>query len=40
MENLVVHYDLTVRDCDGSMIQVFYGEDGIDTTKTKYLERY
>lgn len=22
------------------MIQVFYGEDGIDTTKTKYLEKY
>jgi DNA-directed RNA polymerase beta' subunit len=29
-----------VRDSDGSMVQVYYGEDGIDTTKTKYLERY
>lgn len=40
LEGLVVQYDLSVRDNDGSMIQVFYGEDGIDTTKTKYLEKY
>ncbi|CAD8139664.1 unnamed protein product [Paramecium octaurelia] len=40
LEGLIVQYDLTVRDNDGSLIQLFYGEDGIDTTKTKYLEKF
>ncbi|CAF4351803.1 unnamed protein product, partial [Rotaria sordida] len=28
-EGLVVNYDLTVRDSDGSVIQIQYGEDGL-----------
>lgn len=36
----MVQYDLSVRDGDGSLIQVYYGEDGIDPTKVKYLEKY
>ena len=31
---------MSVRDNDGSLIQLFYGEDGVDTTKTKYLEKF
>ena len=37
MEGLTVAYDTTVRDADGSMIQFLYGEDGLDTTRQKYL---
>ncbi|KAF4120987.1 hypothetical protein GMORB2_2473 [Geosmithia morbida] len=37
MEGLSVSYDTTVRDADGSMIQFLYGEDGLDSTKQKYL---
>lgn len=40
LEGLVVQYDLTVRDNDGSLIQCYYGEDGVDTTKMKYLEKF
>ena len=40
LEGLIVQYDLTVRDNDGSLIQFYYGEDGVDTTKTKYLEKW
>lgn len=28
-----VAYDGSVRDCDGSIVQFLYGEDGIDTLK-------
>lgn len=35
LEPLRVAYDSTVRDdCDGSIVQFLYGEDGIDTTQT------
>ena len=35
LEPLRVSYDSTVRDdCDGSIIQFLYGEDGVDTTQT------
>lgn len=37
MEGLTVSYDTSVRDADGSLIQVLYGEDGLDVTKQKYL---
>ncbi|KAM5359034.1 hypothetical protein ACJZ2D_014788 [Fusarium nematophilum] len=37
MEGLIVAYDTTVRDADGSMIQFLYGEDGLDVTKQNYL---
>ncbi|KAK7561108.1 DNA-directed RNA polymerase-like protein I subunit [Phyllosticta citricarpa] len=37
MEGLKVEYDTSVRDSDGSVVQFLYGEDGIDTTKEKYM---
>ena len=33
-------YDATVRDSDASVIQFNYGEDSIDITKSKHLERF
>ncbi|XP_028657412.1 DNA-directed RNA polymerase I subunit RPA1 [Erpetoichthys calabaricus] len=38
LEGLVVQYDLSVRDSDGSVIQFLYGEDGLDIPKTKFLQ--
>jgi DNA-directed RNA polymerase beta' subunit len=40
MEGLHVEYDTSVRDSDGTMVQFLYGEDGLDTTKTKYLNDF
>ncbi|KAF2478246.1 beta and beta-prime subunits of DNA dependent RNA-polymerase [Lindgomyces ingoldianus] len=40
MEGLRVEYDTSVRDSDGSMVQFLYGEDGLDTTKHKYLNDF
>ncbi|EOD44463.1 putative dna-directed rna polymerase i subunit protein [Neofusicoccum parvum UCRNP2] len=40
MEGLKVHYDTSVRDSDGSMVQFLYGEDGLDPTKEKYLKDF
>ncbi|XP_041931278.1 DNA-directed RNA polymerase I subunit RPA1 [Alosa sapidissima] len=37
LEGLVVQYDLTVRDSDGSVVQFLYGEDGLDIPKTQFL---
>ncbi|XP_071952689.1 DNA-directed RNA polymerase I subunit RPA1-like [Antedon mediterranea] len=37
LEGLVVNYDLTVRDSDGSIVQFNYGEDSLDISKTPYL---
>ncbi|KAL6479964.1 hypothetical protein MHYP_G00109970 [Metynnis hypsauchen] len=37
IEGLVVQYDLTVRDSDGSVVQFLYGEDGLDIPKTQFL---
>ena len=37
LEGLVVNYDLTVRDSDGSVIQFRYGEDSLDVTKSRYV---
>lgn len=37
LEGLVVQYDLTVRDSDGSVVQFLYGEDGLDVPKTQFL---
>ncbi|CAG8675523.1 15003_t:CDS:2, partial [Acaulospora colombiana] len=37
LESLRVHYDHTVRDSDGSIIQFHYGEDSLDVIKQKYL---
>jgi DNA-directed RNA polymerase I subunit RPA1 len=40
LESLVVAYDYTVRDCDGSIIQFLYGEDCIDTSKNMYVKAF
>ncbi|EGX92703.1 DNA-directed RNA polymerase I subunit RPA1 [Cordyceps militaris CM01] len=40
LEGLVVSYDASVRDADGSVIQFLYGEDGLDVTKQKYLSNF
>ncbi|KAL3868878.1 hypothetical protein ACJMK2_041634 [Sinanodonta woodiana] len=37
LEGVIVNYDMTVRDSDGSIIQFYYGEDGLDVCKTGYL---
>jgi DNA-directed RNA polymerase III subunit RPC1 len=34
LEDLAVHYDLTVRNSEGSMVQFQYGEDGLDPIGT------
>lgn len=36
LEALRVHYDGSVRDSDGGMVQTMYGEDGIDVLSTPY----
>ncbi len=40
LESLRVNYDYTVRDCDGSVIQFYYGEDSVDVCKSAYLNRF
>ena len=40
LETLRVHYDHTVRDCDGSVVQFAYGEDGSDVTKNSYAQKF
>jgi DNA-directed RNA polymerase I subunit RPA1 len=40
LECLKVHYDYTVRDSDGSIVQFRYGEDGIDVSKTSHLSKF
>lgn len=37
MEGLVIAYDTTVRDSDGTLVQFLYGEDGLDIAKQEYL---
>ena len=37
MEGLQIGYDLTVRDSDGSVLQFYYGEDGLDVMKTSFM---
>ena len=37
MEGLTTNYDSTVRDVDGSLIQIYYGEDGLDVLKSRFL---
>ncbi|OSX75790.1 hypothetical protein BU14_0220s0021, partial [Porphyra umbilicalis] len=39
LESAAVHYDHTVRDSDGSVLQFLYGEDGIDASKSAWLTR-
>lgn len=33
-----MHYDMTVRDSDNSVIQFMYGEDGMDISKSQFLK--
>ncbi|KAJ3173100.1 hypothetical protein HDU88_004559 [Geranomyces variabilis] len=40
LEGLRVHYDHTVRDSDGSVVQFHYGEDSLDVTKQKSLKKF
>lgn len=40
LEGARVHYDSTVRNSDGSVLQFQYGEDGLDVTKSKYLDQF
>ncbi|KAJ3020699.1 hypothetical protein HKX48_000363 [Thoreauomyces humboldtii] len=40
LEGLRVHYDHTVRDSDGSVVQFHYGEDSLDVTKQKTLRKF
>ncbi|CAD7975933.1 unnamed protein product, partial [Amoebophrya sp. A25] len=41
LETCVVAYDGTVRDVsDGSIVQFLYGEDGVDVTKSAFLEKF
>ena len=37
LESLRVHYDFSVRDSDGGVVQFMYGEDGFDVLNTPYL---
>lgn len=39
LEGLVVNYDLTVRDSEGSVVQWMYGEDGLDVTRSQSLKK-
>jgi DNA-directed RNA polymerase I subunit RPA1 len=39
LEGLRVHYDQTVRDLDGSVLQFHYGEDSLDVLKQKTLDK-
>ncbi|CAG2115102.1 unnamed protein product, partial [Medioppia subpectinata] len=38
LEGLVVNYDMTVRDSEGSVVQLLYGEDGLDILKSQMLK--
>ncbi|CDP10074.1 unnamed protein product [Coffea canephora] len=38
LESLKVCYDYTVRDADGSIVQFYYGEDGVDVHRTSFLK--
>src|SRR5699024_10101482 len=39
LEGLVVNYDLTVRDSEGSVVQWMYGEDGLDVIRSQSLKK-
>lgn len=40
LESLIVNYDFTVRDADGSIVQFLYGEDSVDPTKRQFLDKF
>ncbi|XP_015122909.1 DNA-directed RNA polymerase I subunit RPA1 [Diachasma alloeum] len=39
LEGLTVGYDSTVRDSDGSLVQMYYGEDGLDIPNSRFLRK-
>uniref|UniRef100_A0A915KIB6 DNA-directed RNA polymerase n=1 Tax=Romanomermis culicivorax TaxID=13658 RepID=A0A915KIB6_ROMCU len=39
LEGVMVNYDSTVRDSDGSIIQFQYGEDGVDIGRSQFLKK-
>lgn len=39
LEALVVQYDYTVRENDGTIVQFLYGEDALDSTKVNPIEK-
>jgi len=39
LESLIIQYDYTVRNNDGTVIQFLYGEDGLDSIKVNPLEK-
>lgn len=40
LECLKIGYDHTVRDADGSVVQFYYGEDGVDVHKTSFISKF
>ena len=40
LESLLVSYDMTVRDNDGSIVQFLYGEDSVDVMENGYLNKF
>jgi len=38
LEGIMVNYDMTVRDSDGSVLQFYYGEDGIEPQRNPFLK--
>ncbi|XP_054713157.1 DNA-directed RNA polymerase I subunit RPA1-like [Uloborus diversus] len=38
LEGITVNYDYTVRDSDGTVLQLLYGEDGLDIVKSQMLK--
>jgi len=38
LESLIVNYDMTVRDSNGSIVQYLYGEDGLEVTKSSFFK--
>ncbi|KAJ1896740.1 hypothetical protein LPJ81_004676, partial [Coemansia sp. IMI 209127] len=40
LEGVKVHYDYSVRDADGSIIQFQYGEDALDVLKAQHLRKF
>ena len=40
LESLIVSYDMTVRDNDGSIVQFMYGDDGVDVINNSYLDKF
>eukprot|EP00257_Ricinus_communis_P020216 XP_015579396.1 DNA-directed RNA polymerase I subunit 1 [Ricinus communis] len=40
LECLKIGYDHTVRDADGSVVQFYYGEDGVDVHQTSFIAKF